>query len=98
MLQVSSNAAAALEEARNAQEVPQNYGVRIYGEPDEQGQVGIGLAFSEAPEDGDQVTEQAGTEIYIDPQVAEPLADSMIDLEQTDEGPQLVLKPQGEAG
>jgi Fe-S cluster assembly iron-binding protein IscA len=94
VLQVSETAVAVLEEARSAQELPDSYGVRISGQPAEAGQIELMLGFAEGPGEGDEVTEQAGTEIYVAPEVAEPLADSKLDLENTPEGPQLVIKPQ----
>lgn len=97
MLQVSRSAVAALEQARAAQQVPDSHGVRIFAEPDDSGQVAVSLGFSEEPADGDQVTEESGTEIYVAPELAEPLAESVVDLEDTPEGAQLVIKPQDAA-
>lgn len=94
MLQLSENAATALEEARSAQDVPEGYGVRIAAQPGPDGQMGIALGFVEQPLEGDEVTEQSGTELYIAPEVAEPLADSMLDVESGDQGQELVIKPQ----
>lgn len=94
MLQVSPSAVAALEQARTAQQVPDSHGVRIFAEPDDNGQVAVSLGFSEEPADGDQVTEEGGTEIYVAPELAEPLAESVVDLEDTPEGAQLVIRPQ----
>jgi Fe-S cluster assembly iron-binding protein IscA len=54
----------------------------------------LALGLTEAPAEGDEVTDQAGTEIYIAPEVAEPLAGTVLDIEQTPEGAQLILKPQ----
>jgi Fe-S cluster assembly iron-binding protein IscA len=94
MLQVSETAVAVLEEARTAQELPDTFGVRISGQPTDAGQMEVTVGFAEQPADGDEVTEQAGTQIFIAPEVAEPLAEAKLDLEPTPEGPQLVIKPQ----
>lgn len=94
MLQVSDAAVNVLEEARNAQEVPDSFGVRVFAQADESGQAGLALAFAEQPSDGDEVTHQSGTEIYVAPELAEPLAETVLDVEQTPEGPQLALVPQ----
>lgn len=99
MLQVSSNAVSVLEDARTAQEVPDHFGVRVFAQPDETGQAALALAFAEDPIDGDHVTEQDGTDIYVAPELSEPLAASVLDVEDTPEGPQLTLVPQdGEEG
>ena len=94
MLQVSDSAVSVLEEARAAQEVPESFGVRVFAQADDSGQASLALAFAEQPSDGDTVTQQNGTEIYVAPELAEPLATSMLDVEQTPEGPQLALVPQ----
>lgn len=94
LLQVSDNAVNALEEARRGQGVPSDHGVRIGTQPDESGQVSVTLGFVEAPAEGDQVTEAAGTEVYVAQELAEPLAQSLVDVEDTDQGAQLVIKPQ----
>jgi Fe-S cluster assembly iron-binding protein IscA len=46
------------------------------------------------PAEGDQVAEQGDTEIYVASELAEPLAEHMLDVEDTPEGPQLALVPQ----
>lgn len=94
MLQVSNAAVNVLQEARAAQEVPDSFGVRVFAQADEGGEAALALAFAEQPDDGDQVTQQSGTEIYVAPELAEPLAASVLDVEQTPEGPQLALVPQ----
>jgi Fe-S cluster assembly iron-binding protein IscA len=100
MLQITDAAVAALEEARAAQQVPDDHGVRVSAQPDpnDGANTVLALGFIEEPAEGDHVTDQAGTDIYIAPEVAEPLADTVLDIEQTPEGAQLILKPQeGEA-
>ncbi len=96
MLKITDAAVAALEEARAAQEVPEDHGVRVSAQPDpnDAANTVLALGFIEEPAEGDQVTDQAGTEIYIAPEVAEPLAGTVLDIEQTPEGAQLILKPQ----
>ena len=96
MLQVTDSAVSALQETREAQEVPESYGVRVFANQGESGEPTLALAFAEEPAEGDQVTEQAGTEIYVAPELAEPLADSKLDVEDTPDGPQLALVPQGD--
>ena len=98
MLQVSDTAITALEAARNAQELPESFGVRVFGQRTDTGQMAVSLAFAEVPLEDDEVTEQDGTQLFIAPEVAEPLSDSVIDLEDTPQGPELVIKPQADAG
>jgi Fe-S cluster assembly iron-binding protein IscA len=96
LLQVTDQAIGVLREARAAQEVPDTYGIRVFAQADESGQAELALAFAEQPAEGDQVTEGDGTEIYVAPELAEPLAESMLDVEQTPQGPQLALVPQND--
>ncbi len=96
MLQVTSDAANVLAEARTAQELPEEYGVRVFAQADESGQAALALAFAEEPVEGDQVTEQDGTEIYVAPELAEPLAESTLDVTDGPNGPELTLVPKGE--
>ena len=97
MLQVSTSAVSVLEDARSAQDVPDSYGVRVFAQADESGQAALALAFAEEPLDGDEVTEKDGTPIFVAPELAEPLADRVLDVEDTAEGPQLTLVPQDAA-
>lgn len=97
MLQVTTAAATALAEVRDAQDLPDSYGVRIAAQPDPSGQVGIALQFAEVPEAGDEVTPTDGPDVYVAPELAEPLSGSLIDVDDTPEGPQLVIKPQSAA-
>lgn len=97
MLEVTDSAVSVLQEARAAQELPPSFGVRVFAQAADDGQAAVALAFAEEPDEGDQVTERDGTEIYVAPELAEPLAGSTLDVEQTPEGPQLTLVSQREA-
>lgn len=94
MLQVTSAAMSTFEQARGAQELPDDVGVRIFAQRDEQGEVGIALSFAEAPQEGDQVTETDGTPVFVAPELADPLSDSVLDVEEGGEGAQVVLTNQ----
>lgn len=92
MLQISSGAAALLSQAREIENVPQEFGVRIYGQTAQDGQTAVGIAFTEAPEQGDEVADQEGTRLFVAPEVAAPLAEAVLDTEETPEGDKLVIK------
>ena len=94
MLQVTSAAMSTFEQARGAQDLPDDVGVRIFAQRDDQGEIGIALAFAEEPQDGDQVTETDGTSVFVAPELAEPLSDSVLDVEDSGEGAQIVLTDQ----
>jgi Fe-S cluster assembly iron-binding protein IscA len=94
VLQVSDSAVSVLQEARSAQDIPDEFGIRVFAQPDESGEAALALAFAEEPVEGDQVTEQQGQAIYVAPELAEPLAGTVLDVADTPEGPQLTLVPQ----
>jgi Fe-S cluster assembly iron-binding protein IscA len=94
MLQVTDSAVSVLEQARADQQVPESFGIRVFARTGNDGQAALALAFAEEPAEGDQVTEHSGTEVYVAPEVAEPLAEHALDVEDTPEGPQLTLVPQ----
>ena len=97
MLEITKGAAALLTELRKGQEVPENYGVRVFPETAQPGEVTIGLGFAEQPAAGDQVTEQDGMKVFVAPELAAPLEDAAIDVTQEDGAARLVFRPQGGA-
>lgn len=98
MLQVSDSAATVLADARAAQEVPDSYGVRVFSQPGDDGQAAVAIAFAESPVEGDQISAQAGTEVYVAPDVAEAVSERVLDVADTPQGPALALLPQEPAG
>ncbi len=94
MFQVTHSALAALGEARAAQGVPDSFGVRVFAQTRENGQATVALAFAEHPAEGDQVIQRGNTEIYVAPDLAATLSYSVLDVEDTQEGPKLTLVPQ----
>ncbi len=91
IFEVTTDAVRLIEEARNAQEVPDSFGIRVFSHADDNGQGSLALAFAEQPAEGDEVTEQAGTEIYLAPELVAPLADTRLDVQHSVEGTQLAL-------
>ena len=94
MLQVTHGAAALLTELRNGQDVPETYGVRVFPESTQPGEVTIGLGFTDAPAEGDQITEQDGLKVFVAPELAAPLEDAAIDVAQENGASRLVFRPQ----
>ncbi|MGI8829765.1 MAG: HesB/IscA family protein [Candidatus Limnocylindria bacterium] len=96
MLEITQKAAALLTELRNGQDVPEEFGLRVYPETSQPGEVTIGLGFTDTPADGDQVTEKDGLKVFVAPELAEPLEAATIDVAQEDGASQLVFRPQAE--
>ncbi len=96
MLQITPDAATFLSELRQGQDVPETYGLRVFAEASEPGEVTIGLGFTENPAEGDQVTEQDGLRVFVAPELATPLEAAAIDVTAEEGAERLVFRPQGE--
>lgn len=98
-MQLTQAAAQQVTIAREAQGVPDTFGLRVFGEPQASGGTALGLAFAEVPAEDDQVIEQEGLRVFVAPEVAGPLTSVALDVEETPEGAKLVLTQQegGEA-
>jgi Fe-S cluster assembly iron-binding protein IscA len=96
VLQITHGAATFLSELRRGQEVPDTYGLRVFPESTEPGEVTIGLGFTDTPLEGDQVTEQDGLRVFVAPELAAPLEDAAIDVAGDNGTPRLIFRPQGE--
>ena len=96
MLQITPDAASFLSELRDGQQVPDTYGLRIFPESSEPDEITVALGFTDAPADGDHVTEQGGMRVFVAPELAAPLEDAAIDVAAEDGPPHLVFRPQGE--
>ena len=95
MLKLTETAANRIEEVRRDQGLPESLGVRVSGAEVTDGKMALQVAFSDGPAQGDQVAEQHGTQVFVAPEVAEPLADAELDVQGgAAEGVQLVLRPQ----
>jgi Fe-S cluster assembly iron-binding protein IscA len=94
VLQITPGAAALLTEIRQGSEVPDDYGLRVYPEAAESGEVTIGIGFTDAPATGDQVSDQEGLRVFVAPELAAPLDQAAIDVAEQDGASRLVFRPQ----
>ena len=93
MLEITRGAAALLTELRQGQDVPEEYGLRVFPETTEPGEITIGLGFTHQPVAGDQVAEQEGMKVFVAQELAAPLEDTAIDVAQESGATQLVFRP-----
>ena len=93
MLEITRGAAALLTELRQGQDVPEDYGLRVFPETTEPGEITIGLGFTDQPVAGDQVAEQEGMKVFVAQELAAPLEDTAIDVAQENGAAQLVFRP-----
>lgn len=93
MLEITQGAAALLTELRKGQDVPEDYGLRVFPETAQPGEVTIGLGFTDQPAEGDQVAEQEGMKVFVAQELAAPLEDAAIDVTQQDGDSRLIFRP-----
>lgn len=93
MLEITQGAAALLTELRNGQDVPENYGLRVFPETDQPGEVTIGLGFTDQPAAGDQVSETDGLKVFVAKELVAPLEDAAIDVAQDNGASRLIFRP-----
>jgi iron-sulfur cluster assembly protein len=80
VLTLTSNAVEAVKMIAEASpELPNESGLRIQAEPTEQGQVSFDLTMVENPDEGDQVVEDAGARVFLEPEAARILEDKILD-------------------
>jgi iron-sulfur cluster assembly protein len=96
VLQITHGAASFLSEIRRGQDVPETYGLRVFPESTEPGEITIGIGFTDAPAAGDEVTEQDGLRVFVAPELATPLEDAAIDVTGDDGAARLVFRQQDE--
>jgi Fe-S cluster assembly iron-binding protein IscA len=94
VLQITPGAAALLSDIKRGSEIPDDFGLRVFPEPAESGEVTIGIGFAEEPVTGDQVSEQAGMRVFVASELAAPLDQAAIDVAQQDGAERLVFRPQ----
>jgi iron-sulfur cluster assembly protein len=94
VLEITHDAATLLTEIRKGQDVPDSFGLRVFPESTEPGEVTIGLGFTDEPVQGDQVTEQDGIRVFVAQELATPLEDTAIDITPSSNGAsKLVFRP-----
>lgn len=90
MLQVTSQAAATLNRAREQEGLPETFGVRIFAAPDpnsnshQTSQRSVyGFGFVDGPQEGDAVGQTDETTYYVAPEVADTLNDVVLDVAES---------------
>lgn len=83
MLTMTDNAVMVIRDLANQQDVAEEGGVRIAADTDA-GSLTVELAAQ--PAQGDQVVDNQGARIFLDPDAAELLGDASVDATVDDEG------------
>jgi Fe-S cluster assembly iron-binding protein IscA len=97
MLQISEAAEAALRRIREENDVPDTAALRIDTVQTREGDAGIGFAFTDGPEDGDQmVSEKEGFLVYLAEDLAVSFGNAALDATANHEGITLELRTQAQ--
>jgi iron-sulfur cluster assembly protein len=85
MLTLTNNAVSAIRTLTSQPDLPEDTGLRIMAQGDDSAS-SFQLALAEAPTDGDQVVEEGGARVFVEPAAAAVLDDKALDAQVTDQG------------
>jgi Fe-S cluster assembly iron-binding protein IscA len=97
MLQVTEAAASILRQAVEAPEVPGS-AVRIQPVQSPAGEPAISFQPVGGPEEGDAEGDAPGLDVFVAPELSDPLDEAVLDARETQEGAELFLRPQAQGG
>jgi Fe-S cluster assembly iron-binding protein IscA len=96
MLQITEAAEAVIKQVRTESELPDTAALRITQVQVPDG-VGIGFAFTDAPEEGDETLSRGPDfTVYLSSELVEPLDKAVLEAAPPGEGPGLELRAQGQ--
>ena len=97
MLQVTEAAASIL---RQAVEAPEGPGAAVRIEPVQTpvGDPAISFQPVGGPTEGDTEGDAPGLDVFVAPELSDPLDEAVLDARETQEGAELFLRPQVQAG
>ena len=97
MLQITDGAEAALRQIRDENAVPDDATLRIAAVEAPSGSVGIGFAFTDGPEEGDEaISEKKDFRVYLSRELAAPLGGAALEATADEEGITLELRTQAQ--
>jgi hypothetical protein len=95
MLQVTEAAASILRQAYP--EVP-GTAIRIQPVQTPAGEPAIGFQPVTSPNEGDAEGQAPGLDVFVAPELSDPLDQAVLDTRQTQEGTELFVRPQAQSG
>ncbi len=84
MLALTNNAALVIQSLTNSPELPDSAGLRITAQPEDQ--QSLSLAVTPEPTDGDQVVEEQGARVFLEPGASTMLDQMVLDAEVDAQG------------
>ena len=85
MLTLTESAKEMVRDMVSADEVPEGSGLRISAAHDEDGGPALSLELASEPAAGDQVLDEDGTRVFLEPEAASLLDDKILDAERHDD-------------
>ena len=88
MLTLSRNATPLIRNAiQNAPEIPDDIGgLRLVETIATDGQATLSMTLADAPEVGDQIVEDEGARVFVEPGLSDEVADKHLEVAQADDG------------
>ena len=97
MLQITEAAESALRRIRQENDVPATTPLRIGAVKRPGGDVGIGFAFTDGPEEGDEmIAEQEDFRVYLSRELVGPLGEAALEATSDEDGIALELRTQAQ--
>jgi iron-sulfur cluster assembly protein len=84
MLTLTDSAVSAIHDLTSQPQLPQETGLRIMAQ--DEGGPSLQLALAEGPAAGDQVVEEGGARVFLEPAAAAVLMDKALDAEVNEQG------------
>ena len=93
MLQMTDRAADLLRNLRREAQLPDEAGIRVFSETADSGQPTLSLGFTPDPAPGDQVADHEGLRLFVSQELADPLAEAVMDVVAENGESQLIFRP-----
>jgi Fe-S cluster assembly iron-binding protein IscA len=100
VLVLTHDAATVIRSIVEQSDVPEQGGLRITAQPVDEQQAALQLAVAQEPDALDEVVEQEGAQVFLEPVVAQALADKVLDASVEDDGVRFTIheQPEGPEG
>jgi Fe-S cluster assembly iron-binding protein IscA len=85
MLTLTDSAREMVRDMVEAGNAPEGSGLRIASARNENGEPALALELATQPADGDQVVDEGGTRVFLEPEVADLLDDKVLDAQRHDD-------------
>jgi Fe-S cluster assembly iron-binding protein IscA len=94
MLTLTESARDVVRELVSAGEAPEGSGLRIAAEPGQEGS-SLSLSLATGPVEGDEVVDEQGTRVFLEPAVAAFLDDKVLDASRHEDHVHFSVEQQG---